>query len=121
LPFAEILMQGEAGSSLEIGVLRARRSETQKISLVRQPVTFPAVSARLADNQVGCHHHHDPCARPRREIAAKISELEKQGAKKLILDLRHCAHGVPAEGIAVANLFMDKGAHHLYTGSEERP
>jgi len=109
LAFAEILMQGEAGSSLEIGVLRARRSETQKVTLVRQPVTYPAVSVRMADNQVGIITTTTLARGRAAEIAAKISELEKQGAKKLILDLRHCAYGIPAEGIAVANLFMDKG------------
>jgi carboxyl-terminal processing protease len=44
-----------------------------------------------------------------KEIAAKIQELEKQGAKKLVLDLRHCAIGPDEEGIALANLFLDKG------------
>jgi carboxyl-terminal processing protease len=44
-----------------------------------------------------------------KEIAAKIQDLEKQGAKKLVLDLRHCGTGADEDGIALANLFMDKG------------
>jgi carboxyl-terminal processing protease len=44
-----------------------------------------------------------------KEIAAKIQDLEKQGAKKLILDLRHCATGSDEDGVALANLFIDKG------------
>jgi carboxyl-terminal processing protease len=43
------------------------------------------------------------------EVAAKIKDLQKQGAKKLILDLRNCAEGEEAEGVAVANLFLNHG------------
>jgi carboxyl-terminal processing protease len=44
-----------------------------------------------------------------KDIASKISDLERQGAKRLLLDLRHCATGGPEEGVALANLFLDKG------------
>jgi carboxyl-terminal processing protease len=43
------------------------------------------------------------------EIAAKIRDLQKQGASKLILDLRNAAGGVESEGVATANLFLDHG------------
>jgi carboxyl-terminal processing protease len=44
-----------------------------------------------------------------REISQKIGDLERQGAKSVILDLRHCTVGDPQQGVALANLFMDKG------------
>jgi carboxyl-terminal processing protease len=43
------------------------------------------------------------------EIAGKIKSLQKQGAKKLLLDLRNDSEGNEEEGIAVANLFLGKG------------
>ena len=43
------------------------------------------------------------------DIAAAVQSLEKQGAKKLILDLRNCSTGAPEEGIALANLFVPSG------------
>ena len=43
------------------------------------------------------------------EIASKVKALEKQGAKKLLLDLRNCAEGDEEEGVAVANLFLNHG------------
>jgi carboxyl-terminal processing protease len=42
-------------------------------------------------------------------VATKIKTLQKSGAKKLILDLRNCAEGDEAEGIATANLFLNHG------------
>jgi carboxyl-terminal processing protease len=35
--------------------------------------------------------------------------VQKDGAKKLILDLRNCAEGEESEGIATANLFLNHG------------
>jgi carboxyl-terminal processing protease len=44
-----------------------------------------------------------------------VEDLQKQGAKDLVLDLRHCATGGPEQGEQLANLFLDKG---LITYSE---
>jgi carboxyl-terminal processing protease len=38
-----------------------------------------------------------------------VADLEKQGAKKIVLDLRDAATGPPEEGVKLANLFLDKG------------
>ena len=43
------------------------------------------------------------------EIAGKLKEVKRNGAKKLILDLRNCAEGDESEGIAAANLFLNHG------------
>src|ERR1039457_7642510 len=44
-----------------------------------------------------------------KQTADAIQNLQKDGAQKLILDLRDCAAGTPEDGIALANLFLDKG------------
>jgi carboxyl-terminal processing protease len=43
------------------------------------------------------------------EIAARIKSLTHAGARKLVLDLRDVSQGDAAEGIAVANLFLNHG------------
>src|SRR5205807_3878067 len=43
------------------------------------------------------------------EIANRIKALQKSGTKKLVLDLRDCAEGEQAEGVATANLFLNHG------------
>jgi carboxyl-terminal processing protease len=39
-----------------------------------------------------------------------LGGLLAQGAKSIVLDLRNAASGTPEEGIALANLFLEKGA-----------
>src|SRR5258708_18773913 len=84
LAFAEILLQGDAGSSVEGGGLRARRSEPQKITLVRQAIAYPPVSGKM-DGEIGIGSAATLARGSAGEIANKISELDKQAAKKLVL------------------------------------
>jgi carboxyl-terminal processing protease len=113
LAFAEILLQGDPGTTIELSVLRARKSEAQKVTLTRAVIDYPALVSKLVTDQgpapIGLIQTVTLTHGRVQEIAAKIADLEKQGAKKLVLDLRHCATGPDADGIALANLFMDKG------------
>jgi carboxyl-terminal processing protease len=112
LAFAELLLQGQPGTSVEIAVLRLRQPDPQKVVLVRAPVAYPETASRLITGQgepIGLVGAFRLDAARVREIAAKIGDLEKQGAKRLILDLRRCATGAPEDGVALANLFMDRG------------
>jgi carboxyl-terminal processing protease len=113
LAFAEILLQGDSGSTIEISVLTPRQADPQKIKLVRAPLVYPPVSAKLVTDQgpdpIGLISTSTLQPGRARDIAQKIADLEKQGAKRLMLDLRYCALGPIEEGVAVANLFMDKG------------
>jgi carboxyl-terminal processing protease len=113
LAFAEILFQGDPGTTIEMSVLRARKSEAQKVELTRAVLVYPEVTAKLVTDQgpdpIGVIIAVNLVPGRVKEIAAKIQDLEKQGAKKLLLDLRHCAMGPDEEGIALANLFEDKG------------
>jgi carboxyl-terminal processing protease len=43
------------------------------------------------------------------EVASAVKSLEKQGAKRLVLDLRSNSVGRPEDGAALANLFVDNG------------
>ena len=112
LAFAEMLLAGDNNSTLEMSVLRLRKSEPQKVTLTRANIAYPPVTGRMITDQtepIGVIQTYSLAHGRVQEIAAKIADLEKQGAKRLILDLRHCSNGDMDEGIALANLFMDKG------------
>ena len=108
LAFAEQLLQGDAGTAVEFAVLRVQQTEAKKISVVRSAITYPAVTGKM-DGQTGVIQVQGLMPGRVREVAAQIAALEKQGAKKLVLDLRHCSTGPDEEGIALANLFQDSG------------
>ncbi len=112
LAFAEMLLEGDPGTTVEMSVLRTVRSDPQKVVLTRAAVEDPPVSARLITDQgdaIGFISTVTVDAARVRDIAQKVEDLDRQGAKRFILDLRHCATGSPEDGVALANLFMDKG------------
>jgi len=109
LAFAELLLQGDAGSTVEVGVLRFRKPEPQKLTLTRAVIEYPAVTAKMLPEQVGLVQVESLEGHSVKDVATKVEELQKQGAKRLVLDLRHCATGGPGDGSKLANLFVDKG------------
>ncbi len=109
LAFAEILLQGDAGTTIDLSVLRVRKPEPNKMTLTRAMVVLPAIISKLLPDGVGHIRVQSLEEGKTVQIAAAIRDMEKQGAKKLILDLRNAAFGSPEEGVALANLFIDKG------------
>jgi len=111
MSLAEIhsLLVGEPGSTLTVAVVRPRRAEPQKVVITRDTVTIPPVTDKMLADNVGYVKVDAFPQGKSQEIANKIRNLQKQGARKLVLDLRNAASGDEAEGIATANLFLDHG------------
>ncbi len=102
-------LSGEPGSRVDCSIIRARKIEPQKITIVRELVGVPAVQDQTMADGVGYIKAQALSKGKAQDIANKIRSLQKQGAKKLVLDLRNSSEGDEEEGVAVANLFLDKG------------
>ena len=111
MSLAEIrnLLSGQPGSNVNVAVVRARRAEPEKVTITRDTVVIPPVTEKIVDDGIGDIQVDALTKGKSQEIAAKIKDAQKAGAKKLILDLRNCAEGEEAEGVAVANLFLNHG------------
>jgi carboxyl-terminal processing protease len=109
LAYANILLGGKPGSTIEISVLAFRYQEAKKIALTRAEVQSPKVSEKLLAEQVGYIEAGAMGPTTAADVASAVKSLEKQGAKRLILDLRHSSAGSPDQGIELANLFLEKG------------
>ena len=103
------LLAGQPGSNVSVSIVRARRAEPQKVVITRDVVTVPPAIDKIVDDGIG-YIKVDALVRGKsQEIASKIKALQKQGAKKLILDLRNDSEGEESEGVATANLFLNHG------------
>src|SRR3984893_7957913 len=103
------LLTGEPGSTINLSVVRARRSEPQKVVVTRDIVTIPPIKDKLIEDGIAQIRVDALTKGKSQEIASRIKSLQKSGAKKLIIDLRDCAQGDEAEGVATANLFLNHG------------
>ncbi len=111
LSLAEIrsLLSGQPGSNVTVSVVRPRRAEPQKVVITREVENFPPVSDKTIDGEIAVVKVDAFPKGKSLEIANKVKALQKQGVKKLILDLRNCSEGEESEGIATANLFLNHG------------
>lgn len=103
------LLSGRPGTKVNVELVKARRPEPQKAVFTLDTTSIPPVSDKLMEEGIGYLKADALTEGKVQELASKIKELQKQGAKKLILDLRDCAEGEEAEGIATANLFLNHG------------
>ncbi|HYI96949.1 MAG TPA: S41 family peptidase [Bryobacteraceae bacterium] len=118
LAYAEQLLQGDPGTSVEITALRVRKPEPQKITLARAITVYPSVTSKLLPDTIGLIQIPALDASKLKEIRTHVDTMLKQGAKKLILDLRNTGIGKPEDGVAVANLFLDKGLITYVSGQK---
>lgn len=108
LAYASLLLRGVPNSTVDLTVLR-RKPEPQKLTLTRAVIAYPAVTFKMLDNQIGYIRPETLASGKVKEIATAIEDLRKKNATKLVLDLRNCSVGEPEDGVALANLFLDKG------------
>lgn len=120
LAYAEMLLQGEPGSSVDVTALRVRKPEPQKISLARAVARYPAVTSKMLPDGIGLVQIPTIDGTKIKELTTQLDSLLKQGAKKLILDVRNSGFGKAEDGVAVANLFQDKGTITYAEGQKSK-
>ena len=110
LAYAEMLLMGDPGTNVELAVLRVRRgAEAQKMTIARAVPTSRSTTVKMAQDGIAHITVGSLESGKTLDVAGKVKEAEQQGAKKLVLDLRNNAAGSADEGVALANLFLDKG------------
>ena len=118
LAYAEQLLRGNANSTVDLTILRVRNPDPQKIKLTRANVSFPDVTAKLMPGDVGYVHVASLAGDRLAQAKAKLQDLKKQGARYVVLDLRHCSTGEQEKGIELANLFLDSGEITYVSGQK---
>jgi carboxyl-terminal processing protease len=103
------LLGGPVGSVVNLSVVRPSKAQPQKIAITRDAVKYPSATAKMMDGQIGYIRAEGFPKGRAQEIASHIRDFQKNGAKKLILDLRNSGDGDVAEGISTANLFLNHG------------
>ncbi len=102
-------LTGPPGSVVNVSVVRPRRVQPLKLALTRALVNDPPVGDKMMEDGIGYIKVDDFPKGRAQEVAAKVKALQKDGAKKIILDLRNSGNGDEDEGVATANLFLNHG------------
>ena len=105
---ARQLLLGESGSKTNLRVLRTG-SKPQTIAVLRGNYKIPSSESKIEDGKIGVVKVYSLEKGEAADIRARVQDLIKQGAQKIVLDLRGVAAGDINEGVDVANLFIKDG------------
>lgn len=120
MSLAEIdgIMAGQPGSVINVSVVRPRKAAPVKTAITREVIAEPPVSGKMLEDGIAYIKIDDFPKGRSQEVAAKLKDLDKTGAKKLVVDLRNSGSGDENEGIATANLFLNHGTISYLQGQK---
>lgn len=108
LAVIRLMLEGKSGSTVSLSVVRPRKPDPDKITLTRTITPPPALNEQQYDNATIVYLKPGVLSAARvDEIAAKLKSAGKN--RKILLDLRDCSEGSSAEGIRLANFFINQG------------
>lgn len=116
---AKQLLNGASGSEVKLRVLRANTSPLT-VSVKRGAFRSPAAEARMETGRVGVLRLNSFADGEANDARARLQDLIKQGAQKIVIDMRDTAGGSLTEAVAVANLFIREGVLAETLGREGR-
>ena len=114
---AKQLLNGAAGTEVKLRVLRANTSPLS-ITVKRGSSHAAAAEARMDAARVGILRINSFNDGDAADVKARLQDLVKQGAQKIVIDMRATAGGSLNEAASVANLFIKDGVIAQTIGRE---
>lgn len=105
-------IKGEEGTTVTVEMLRG--TETKTFELKRENIKVNPVEGKVLTNQIGYIEFSSFDEGTAKDFKAKYEELQKQGIKSLIIDLRNNGGGIVDEALEIADYIADKGSVLLY-------
>ena len=102
-------LRGEPGTSFILKVKRPSTGKVMKVKLTRRTIQMPFIPYYgLLDGGIGYINFNsftDQCAK---DVRRAFIDLKKQGAEKLVFDLRNNGGGSVSEAVSIVNMFLPK-------------
>ena len=114
---AKQLLNGAPGSEVKLRILRAN-ARPLTVTVKRGTFKTPAAETRMEAGRIGVVRINSIASGDAPEIRNRVQDLMKQGAQKMILDMRGTAGGSIEEAVSVANLFIKDGMLAQTSGRE---
>jgi carboxyl-terminal processing protease len=103
------LLRGAAGSKVALLVFRANAADPHELTLVRERISGPELTSRMANATTGYVRVIDFTKESPARIKQAFDALAKTGATRYVIDLRGTARGDLDDGVAAARLFVRAG------------
>ena len=105
-------IKGEEGSTVKLEILRDNK--TLSFEIKRENIKVNPVEGKVLENNIGYIEFSSFDEGTAEEFKNKYEELEKQGIKALIIDLRNNGGGIVDEALKIADYILNKDSVILY-------
>jgi carboxyl-terminal processing protease len=116
---ARQLLNGAAGTEVKLRILRSN-ARPLTLAVKRSSFRPPAAEARMEPGKVGVLRINSLDAGEAADVRTRLQDLLKQGAQKIIIDLRSVAGGEIQEAVTVTNFFIREGSIARTIGREQK-
>ena len=114
---AKGLLNGAPGSEVKLRILRANANPLT-LSVKRGSFRAPVAESRMEAGKVGILKINSFADGEAADVRTRLQDLLKQGAQKIVIDLRSTAGGSINEAVTVANFFIKDGVLGETVGRE---
>jgi carboxyl-terminal processing protease len=118
---ARLLLTGDPGSVVKLSVIRRGKAEPQEMEITLAKLAPPKLVEDRLEGDIAYVHITEFQPGATKQLRDELAQLQRQGAHKLILDLRASALGDDAEGISAAQLFLSSGTIATLKGQTVSP
>src|SRR5262249_37523769 len=102
-------LRGAPGTKVSLTIIRGSTQDPHVVELTREAAPTTDVTSKMAAPGVGYLRVAAVTAKTADQAKAQIADLTKNGAAKLIVDVRRASGGSLDGGLALARLFVGKG------------
>ena len=116
---AVTLIRGEKGSEVVLTVRRPGVEEVLTIPIIRDTIPVETVYGEMVTDEIAKIQVTSFSKNTTKELKEMMTNLEKEGMKSLILDLRQNPGGLLDQALEMASLFMDNDKTVLFVENRD--
>ena len=116
---ASLLIRGEEGTKVQIGVLRG--NENLSFDLIRRSIVTSNVEGKVLEDNIGYLKVTSFSDNTTELVEKELSIFDKSNVKKIVIDMRNNGGGTLQSSVELLNLFVTEGpiVYIEYAGGEE--
>lgn len=103
------LIRGEEGTTVHLEIYRPSTDEYLSFDVERADITLPSVSSEMLENQIGYIRIDSFETDTAHQFESAVAELENQGMKAMILDVRYNPGGMVNSVVQILDDILPEG------------
>lgn len=106
---AVMLIRGEKGTEVTLTVQRGEMADPIKVTIVRDEIPIETVYAEMIGDDVAHIQVTSFSENTYEELLQAISDMEEQGMKAMVMDVRQNPGGLLTTALDISSLFIEEG------------